>query len=72
MDSHNLTEADRAALGRIARIRGLDGLARALSVPRSTLAGVIIGTAREATDALVALRLAERPDILPKRDGGGR
>lgn len=60
MDIGSLTDADRAALGREARIRGLSRLARDLRVTRTALASVIMGTAREGTDALVALRMIER------------
>ena len=55
-----LGSAAIAALTRDVRLHGVAHVARELQLHRSTIASVLAGTARVATAARVASRLAER------------
>src|SRR5262249_49094748 len=62
-----LDDQKRAALAREVQARGLAPVARELRIARSTLASVLARSAREATETMVALRLAERPNAPARR-----
>lgn len=55
-----LDEAEHIALVRETRARGVAPVARELGVPRTSLAAVLARVARAGTEAVVALRIAER------------
>lgn len=55
-----LDPEERAMLAREVRERNLAAVARELKVPRSSLSSVIVGTAREGTERVVADRVRQR------------
>jgi len=54
-----LTEEQRETLLALAKRYGVAGAARVIGAPRSTVQGVLAGTGRPGSEALIALRMSQ-------------